>query len=250
MSSPWFSGHGLAGNARVTLLCLPFAGGGAGAYRDWIAALAPEIDVLPIQLPGREERFIERPFNRIAPLLAALVPVVAPVAAARPYALFGHSMGGLLAYELAVALANRGLPPTRLFISARQAPHIPERTEPIHALPEPEFLERLRALNGTPDYVLDNPDLMAIISPILRADLALAETYVAPHRAPLAVPINVFGGRDDEEVTEEELRAWSIATTAPTELHYFPGDHFFIESRRDEVLACIRERLLAPTQPV
>lgn len=229
-SNPWIAYLTPRPAARVRLYCFPFAGGGASTYRRWGAELPPEIEVRPVQPPGREGRIGEPAFRSVEPLVEALAGTLpGDLGEGVPFAFFGHSMGALIAYELARLLRRRGRPqPARLLVSAHRAPQQPPREDPIHDLPEEEFRRRLRQLNGTPEEVLDHPELMELLGPLLRADFALNETYVEPPGEPLACPITAFGGDADPDVTVDDLRLWAERTTGPFQLHVYHGDHFFL----------------------
>jgi surfactin synthase thioesterase subunit len=230
--------------AHLALFCLPFAGGGAGVFREWPGLLPAGVEVCPVHLPGRETRFAEPAIDDVhalvEPLLEGLLPHLDG-----PFALFGHSMGGLIAFELADRLRWRGVAPAWFFASGVRAPHVPPRTEPRHGLPDDEFLASVRELNGTPPELLDNPEIMELMLPTLRRDFRLVETYRYRPRPPLESPIVAFGGRHDPDVTHADLEAWREQTTAQFELHVLPGDHFFINASRPELLRLISERLSA-----
>lgn len=195
-----------------------------------------------MQLPGREGRLREPPFTRIEPLIAALADHL-PFADL-PFAFFGHSMGALVAFELARELARRGEPsPRHLFVSGRRGPQVPSREEPLHDLPEPRFLVRLRELNGTPEEVLAHPELMEIILPLLRADFTLHETYDYRPDASLPIGVSALGGVADPEVNRDDLEAWRGETGGPFRLRMFPGDHFFVLSARRLVLEAVARDL-------
>jgi medium-chain acyl-[acyl-carrier-protein] hydrolase len=214
--------------ARVRLFCLPFAGGGASIYRTWPGAMAPDIDVCPVQLPGREERLREPAFRQIEPLCHALLAVIRPLLD-KPFALFGHSMGAIIVYELTRMLAAQGMmPPEHLFVSGQRAPHIPLGRPISYNLPPEGFHKRLRELNGTPEAVLRDPEMMDLISPLLRSDFELSETYQRERRSPLGCPVSAFGGIDDIEVSLADLEAWRLTTVGAFRLRRFPGDHFFL----------------------
>ena len=219
--------------ARMRLFCLPYAGGGASAYRGWAAALPSEVEVCPVQLPGRESRLREPPFARPEPLVQALVDALA-AHLDLPFACFGHSMGAMLAFELARELRRRGGPlPLHLFVAGRRAPQVPPREEDIHDLPEPEFVARLRELNGTPEEVLQHAELMRLLIPVLRADFSVNETYTFRPEEPLDLGISAYGGLGDAEVSREDLVGWSEHGRGPFRLRMLPGDHFFLHSARD-----------------
>lgn len=241
--SPWIAAPRPSSTVRLRLFCLPYAGGGAGIFRDWSAGLPADIDVCPIQLPGRETRILEPAFQHLDPLVAALAPALLPYLAT-PYALFGHSMGALTAFVLARQLWERyGSAPERLFVSGHRAPQLPDPDPPIHHLPEVQFIAELRRFKGTPEEILQHTELMQILLPRLRADLAAVETYAYVPGAPLPSPISAFGGVDDEDVTLTELEAWREQTAAEFRLCVFPGDHFFVHSSRAAIWAEIRKQI-------
>ncbi len=235
--------------ARLRLFCFPYAGGGASIYRTWGSSFPREIDVCPVQLPGRESRLRDEPFRRVEPLVEVLADVLPPLMDL-PFALFGHSMGATICHLLCLRLRELGKPgPLMLFVSARRAPHLPQDDEPIYALPDPEFKTKLRELNGTPEMVLEHPELMELMLPLLRADFELVDCYQPFRAEPLSYPIVAFGGLRDEEVSREDLEAWKEATTAAFRLRMFPGDHFFIHSDRDAVVRALAEDLLRLLPP-
>ena len=242
----WIRRARAARPAHVTLFCLPFAGGGAGVFRDWPAGLPPGIEVCPVHLPGREARFGEPAIGDldalVDPLLEGLLPHVDG-----PFALFGHSMGGLIAFELADRLRRRGMTPAWFFASGTRAPHLPPRPDIRHELPDDQFLAAVRQLNGTPPQLLENPEIMSLMLPTLRSDFQLVETYRYRPRPPLECPIVAFGGRDDADVLREDLEAWRQQAAGHFEMHVLPGDHFFITPSRDEVLWVIGQRLFEAT---
>lgn len=219
--------------ARLRLFCFPYAGGGASVYRGWAGSLPSDVEVCPVQLPGRESRLREAPFTHLEPLVAALLEIL-PAYFELPFAFFGHSMGAMIGFELARALRRRGGPsPLHLFVSGRRAPNLPAREEPIHDLPEPEFIIKLRELNGTPEEVLQHAELMRLLLPILRADFAVNENYAFREEEPLDFGISAFGGLGDEEVTKDDLDLWRLQTRGRFRLRMLPGDHFFVHSARD-----------------
>jgi medium-chain acyl-[acyl-carrier-protein] hydrolase len=229
--------------AVVRLFCVPYAGGSPLVFADWPADLPPDVEVGLIQLPGRGMRLSEPPFTRIEPLIESLVPALHPYLD-KPFAFFGHSMGGLICFELARALDLKfGLEPEVLFVSGRQAPPLRDRTTVTYDLPEPQFIKELRHLGGTPPEILDHPELMKLLVPLLRADFEFCQTYVYQLAPPLACPLSVFGGLDDGEVNQEELAGWRRFTTGPFSLRMLPGNHFFIRTARCQLLRLISDDL-------
>jgi len=232
-----------APRARLRLFCLPCAGGGASRFSAWGTTLPPGIETCALQPPGREERLAEPPFTRMAPLVAALAAAIDDRLGI-PYALFGHSLGALVAFELARALRRAGRPePLRLFVSASRAPHLPDPAPPLHRASSASLRAELRRLNGTPDEVLASEELMSLMEPLLRADFAVNETYVHAAERPLRCPVTVLGGRDDAEVPHDALAAWRRHTEGSFTLRLFPGDHFFIETAERSVLEVIASDL-------
>lgn len=218
--------------AVLRLFCFPYAGGSDLTFRTWPLELPAAVEVCGIQLPGHGNRLREALIDRIEPLVDALTPMLVPYMD-RPSAFFGHSMGALIAFEVARRLRRDcGPEPEYLFVSGRPAPQLPDPERRTYDLSEPEFLEELRRLNGTPQEVLEHPELLQLTLPIIRADFALCQNYRYAPGARLDYPIFAFGGVDDQEVSPEQLRAWGDQTTASFSQRMLPGDHFFLISAR------------------
>jgi surfactin synthase thioesterase subunit len=241
--NPWIAHARPNPRARLCLFCFPYAGGSAAIYRRWGENLPAEVEVMPVEIPGRASRFREAPFRRLLRLVEEAGEALRPELD-RPYAFFGHSMGGLISFELARRLRDLGVAgPRWLFVSARRSPDCPLDDELIHALPEAEFVQKLRELNGTPEEVLQHPELMAMMLPLLRADFEVNETYEFQQAPPLTCPISALGGLGDEEVTREHLQGWRRHTTGGFSLRMLPGDHFFLDGHRDLVLQAVAKDL-------
>lgn len=225
----WIFGARPAAQAGWRLFCFPNAGGGASMYCPWVNALAPDIEVCPVQLPGRENRVNERPFAHFDELISALADALQS-RFEKPFAFFGHSMGALIGFGLAHYLVQQGLPaPAHLFLSAYRAPHIPN-DEMLHQLPDAELVRTILGLNGTQRGVLENPELRQLLLPIFRADFGVCESYQHAARGPLDIPFTVFGGLQDARVKRTALEAWREQTRASFALHMLPGDHFFLRT--------------------
>ena len=224
----WFAVPRRVPRPALRLFCFPFAGGGSRAFQAWPDHLPRDVELWVAQLPGREGRFKEQAYTRLPDLITDLVAAIAPHTDV-PHAMFGHSMGALVAFTLTRELRRAGMRgPELLMVSGRRAPQRPDTDPPIHALPEKEFLEEIRELNGTPEAILRNEELLQLLIPLLRADFAVCETYEYVSEAPLACPIVAFGGADDPDVSHEDLAAWSEQTTSSSSHQIFPGDHFYL----------------------
>lgn len=234
-------------DARQRLFCFHFAGGSASLYRTWPAALAtrlPDVELCAVQLPGRENRLREAPFTQMEPLIAALQAALHPVLD-RPFAFFGHSMGAIVAYELAQALYRTGGPqPSQLLLSGRRAPHLPDPLPPLHHLPTDEMLQAIgRRYGNLPDLLLQDAELKAIYAPLLQADFSVVENYQPSTLDPLPCPLSVFGGDADPIVTAVELDAWQPLTQSHFARHLFAGDHFYLQGESGPLLAQIAATL-------
>jgi medium-chain acyl-[acyl-carrier-protein] hydrolase len=242
-SRSWLSWPTRRPSVAWRLFCFPYAGGGTALFRDWPSLLPPQIELCTIAAPGREARFGEPAPRQVAEWVDGLFPEL-ETAIDRPFALFGHSLGALVAFELARRLRERrARQPDHLFVSGCRAPQLPRSKPPTHDLPTPAFREELRRMNGTPPEVLAHPELLELLEPLLRADFAAAETYSYAEAPPLEVPILAFGGDRDPEVSQADLGAWSEQTTAAFGAFTFPGDHFFLGAAKRAVLARVRGSL-------
>ncbi len=229
--------------ARLRLFGFPYAGGAASIFYTWPDGLPRDVEVCPVQLPGRQDRIREAPFTQIPPLVQAILPEIRPHLDL-PFAFFGHSLGALISFELARQLARKNDPgPVRLFVSGHRAPQVPDPDSPIYHLPEAEFIEELERLNGTPKMVLENPELMQLFLPLLRADFSAAETYAYTAGAPLDCPISAFGGLQDHKVRQDDLAVWQKQTRRTFTLRMFPGDHFFLHSNQALLLQALSRDL-------
>lgn len=219
-------------STNLRLFCFPYAGGNSYIFRSWRDRLSQTVEICPIELPGRGIKMKSTPLDRIEPLVKEIALEIRPYLD-KPFAFFGHSMGALISFELAHFIRRQyNLEPAHLFVSGRRAPQTKDLRAPLHHLPEADFLEELRQLNGTSEEILNNRELMSLLTPILRADFAVLETYVYVSQAKLNCPISVFGGLQDKEVSIEQLEAWQEQTNNTFCLKMFSGDHFFIDSSR------------------
>jgi medium-chain acyl-[acyl-carrier-protein] hydrolase len=234
--------------AVLRLFCFPHAGGGPSFFLPWRAALRPETAVRQVLLPGREFRLEEPPFRRIADLVEPLCTALRPYLD-RPYAFFGHSMGAVVAYEVARRFSGTGMAgPACLIVSGRGAPMLPSRRRPLSGLPDDEFLTEVARLNGIPQEVLNESDLISMLLPALRADFELAETYRPLPGGRLDCPVACYLGTSDPETNHDDVLAWRQVTTGKFTMRAFPGDHFYLKGGRPDVLNAVREDLRLASQ--
>jgi medium-chain acyl-[acyl-carrier-protein] hydrolase len=240
----WVRGFGpLEAGQSARLLCFPFAGGGASAFRSWEIPLSPRLQVCPVQLPGREDRIAEPAPTSVGELVDALLPMLGPVLR-EPFAFFGHSMGALIAYELARAIDDaHAVAPIQLFASAHRAPHLPDPQPHLHELAEHELVEELERLEGTLAAVFADRELRELALPLVRADLALCGNYRHVERERLRCPIFALGGLADPQIPVAELEAWVQHTSATFRLRLFSGGHFFIRDSAPEVWRTVLSQL-------
>ncbi len=233
MSSPWFV-HGTVKNldARWRLFCFPFAGGSGYEFRTWGEQL-PGVEVLGVFYPGRASRYTTPLIDNLEEMVASIEHELADYMD-KPFAFFGHSLGALIAFELTRRLRGRGSAvPELLFVSACDAPHLLPKLPLVHHLPDNEFLEAIKAFGGMPEAVLADQELLAMMLPILRADIKMLETYKFKEEEPLAMPLYAAGGSTDEVVGREKLLAWERYTADHWEVQFFNGGHFF--NRKEDV---------------
>lgn len=228
-ASRWLPLRAFPDRGGLPLFCLPHAGGGASAYRAWLGRLAG-VDVLPVQPPGREARLREAPHEQMAALSAELAGVIADAAGSRPYAVYGHSLGALVAFETLRELRRQGsAQPVQLFVSGCVAPHCPiEDGPPVVGMSEPQLVQMLRQLGGTPDWLLADPEVLKMILPAVRADFSVKETYSYQAEAPLDVPMTVLSSTADPRAPHEWQQRWREQTTAGCAVHTLLGGHFAV----------------------
>ncbi|BAZ88621.1 thioesterase II family protein [Cylindrospermopsis curvispora] len=230
---------------QLRLFCLPYAGARASVFYQWSKNLPSTVEVRGVELPGRG-RVKYPPYRKMELLVRAIAEHILPLLD-RPFAIFGHSMGGLVGFELArllrseYALEYKTL--LHLFISARNAPQNHSRDEGIYHLPDGEFLEKIAKYNGTPDEILKNPEMRELFLPILRADFEVLDTYIYKVEPPFDFPITVFGGSEDPMVNHDDLVGWKEHTNREFSCYTLPGNHFFIRSHQELLLQYISQKL-------
>ena len=239
----WLARQPVRGERRLRLFCFPFAGGGAQTYRTYSQLLPEGIEVCAVQLPGRERRFGEPALTSIGVTVDCLLPIMRQLVDL-PYVILGHSLGALVGFELVRSMRAAALPlPAHLVVSGHRGPQLPDPDPPIHALPDHAFIEELSQLNGTPKEVLESPELVELMLPLLRADFAAAETYQYAAEQPLACPITALGGDQDPLVSVNEIEGWRIQTTDIFDHHILQGDHFFFQQSQTQFIRILSDLL-------
>lgn len=240
----WVSHFHPARPGSPRLVCLPHAGGSASFYFPVSAALHPDIEVLAVQYPGRQNRRLEEPVRDIHTLADRVAAALRPWCT-QPLAFFGHSMGAVVAYEVALRLqrAPGAAAPAVLFASGRRAPSA-WREETVHQRDDDGMVRELRRLAGTESELLADEEVLRMIMPALRADYEAIETYAPRSQGQLDCPVTALIGDSDPRVTIDEARAWQGHTTGGFEMRTFSGGHFYLTAHQDEIIAMLRDRLI------
>lgn len=240
MPSPWFITSQQKIPGSLKLFAVPYAGRGASLYYPWRALVPQWIELVAVQLPGREARLQETTINRIEPLIAQLSNAILTEING-PYALFGHSMGALVCFELTRRLRELGAPlPSALALSGHQSPTLPRTESPLHMMSDADFIAAMQErYDGIPQAVLDRPELLQLLLPTLRRDIEALEHFRFAAGAPLPVPFLLYGGTEDAQTYGERLDAWRELTSGPVTLRRFPGGHFYLQENPAEVVVAL-----------
>jgi medium-chain acyl-[acyl-carrier-protein] hydrolase len=247
-TDPWIVRPRAHSAPAFRIFCFPYAGLGASVFRSWPTLFPSNVELVLMQPPGREGRWSVKPFLDLPSLADSATEAILPHLGV-PFAFFGHSLGALESFEIARRLRRRGQPqPVHLFASAHRAPQMPNPHPEIHALADGEFIDQIcRQYGGIPQAVLDNPDLVELMLPCLRADFNVFEGYKYTDERPFDFSITAFGGTRDRRVSEPEIRGWGAQTTKTFRQQMFEGEHFFLNDQRDSLIASIVKDLAALT---
>jgi medium-chain acyl-[acyl-carrier-protein] hydrolase len=219
-------------DAAVQIFCFPYSGGSAQLFQAFARMMPPSVGVYALEMPGRGRRFLDKPHNTMQSQVQEAVTGLSGIPKGQEVLFFGHSLGGLIAFETARELRRESLPlPRHIFVSAIRAPQVPRREQNIHTLSDDKFVGKLRDMGGTPKEILDNKEMLDLMLPILRKDFKLYETYAFQDEKPLACPITAYGGTEDKDVTRADIEAWAVHTSSIFTSHMLKGGHFFIHDQ-------------------
>ncbi|CAM5560433.1 thioesterase II family protein [Streptomyces griseomycini] len=243
-AAPWIAGRYAVGPPRLRLFCLPPAGGGASTFNAWRPHLPPGIELAPVELPGRGSRIGEPVPYALGPLADGLLDGVRGELDL-PYALFGHSFGAVVAYELTRRIERRDdLPaPAALLVSAHRAPHVPLGREPLTGSDDRRLAAWLHGHGGLPGELLEHPGFLSHLLRAVRADLELAESYLLPEPAPVRCPLVVLAGADDDVAAPSAVEPWAGYGAAPPRMRVVPGGHSYPRTHPEATLNAVTGEL-------
>lgn len=243
-ASPWIVTHTPRPEAKLKLICFPFAGGSASFYHDWSRYLPENIEISSVELPGRGMRFGEPLLYHISTITKPLLEVLKPLFE-KQIMFFGHSLGAILGFEVACRLQDMGYTAKAFIASGCRAPCIPQEETPLHALPDELLVAQLNQYNGTPSDVLNDPDILALFLPIIRADLQVNETYDVEPAIRLKCPICAFAGESDREAAPSLVEPWQSMTDSEFNLTVLSGGHFFLKENQKIFMLHLNKYLAA-----
>lgn len=234
--SIWFRKFIHRKDAKLRLFCFPYAGGNANVFFSWVKYLPDHVDLFALESPGRGPRFSEQPMRCLREKVQVLCREITSFCDL-PYIFVGHSLGALLSFELARELQNRGDRNLKhIVLSAKRAPHLPSIRAAIHQLPQKEFVKELKKFNFTPHELIQNHELMEVLSPMLRADFCLNETHIFEKTIKLQSDATIFWGNKDDIVPFEDTFAWKNLIDGQVDLVAFNDGHFFISTQEENFL--------------
>ena len=227
--------------SRIKLFCLPYAGGSSLIFRPWQQYINPRIELVPVELAGRGSRIQEPGYRNSAEAVDDIFDLLKNEIDQSPYALFGHSMGCMLTYELAQKIRRKNLRlPLHLFFSGRGAPSVKRDEKKYHLMNDEQFRKEILALGGTPPELFEHPELMDLFIPLLKNDFRISEEEddKGMDKTPFDTDITVFMGKQDDH-TPEQCDGWKNHTRRLCSLHYFSGGHFFLHNQMESITGLI-----------
>jgi medium-chain acyl-[acyl-carrier-protein] hydrolase len=241
-SNKWFTSFNIVEKPRIRLICFSYGGTGASVFRKWYNDIEHDVEVIAMQLPGREGRFNEAFITSMNEIIESLLENFMDYLDI-PFVFFGHSIGALIAFEFAYMLQNKNIIGLKhLIISGNKPPHIALKKFISHLSTE-QLIVEMKKYNGIPDEIINNNEFIEIFLPIIRADFFISETYKYKHTSPLNIPITALGGKNDNTFSFEHLKEWSTYTSNKFSYSYLEGDHFFIHSSYETLIRTVREIL-------
>lgn len=234
---------------KIKLFCLPYAGGSAVVFKKWIQYLDKDIELIPIELSGRGKRIGEPLYQDVMAATEDVFQQIKNEINYSSYCFYGHSLGAMISYELAQKIRKQNIrQPVHIFFSGRRAPHVDlEEEKKYHLMDNNEFRDELLDLGGTPKELFEHPELLELFLPILKNDFRIAETYVkSDHIDPLESDITVMLGKQDD-LTLVKSEEWKLHARNDCDIHYFEGDHFFINDQPENVVDIINNKLTEKT---
>lgn len=241
--NPWFDIPSPRPDARLRLICLPYAGAGSTLFNTWQDRLPDSIELCTVQMPGRARRISEPAATRMSDLVRDL-SLACYAFQSTPFAFYGHSMGAWIAFELSRLLYRMGAkPPLHLFVAGQRAPQLPAEETPVYDLPDAAFKRQLLDYAGTPVELINNDELMRILMPALRADFEICDTYQYQPSDPLPCPITALGGYQDPTCEHRQLEAWRDQTSVGFNCRMFQGEHFFLHTAETKLLEFLGDQL-------
>lgn len=243
--TPWLVRFHESTQPALRLFCFPYAGGSASLFRNWGTLLDPQVEVIGVQLPGRGMRWEETPAVDFGLLVNLVADAIVHASGSVRFGFFGHSMGALLMFEVARRLRAQGARlPECMFASGRPAPHLPPQRQREPLMSGADFVDELRRLEGTPREILDNPELLAMLMPMIRGDFALLDNWRFEPSPALDVPLFALAGRSDPHVSVDSVAAWAQWTCTSFELMTYPGGHFFLHEQERRLVRDVSDRVV------
>lgn len=238
----WFTNFDVDGDASTRLICFPFSGGGANVYRPWVSRIH-DTEIVALSMPGRENRFAESARDNLDSMIREIAPLAVQLMD-KPCVFYGHSMGALIAFELARSLqSNYGKIPLKLIVSAYRSPERPNPNTIMHVLDDEQFVAELHRYGGTAQEILDDEITMDFITPMLRADFKLHETHRLQRGVKLDCPVSAFCATRDHLVNVDQMSGWSSYTTSSFSMRQIAGDHFYIKSTPEIVFKALNHEM-------